>query len=119
MDSLKSVLYQNYQTLGKTSRGSNNVILSDEAMTNPLDVFKQDLELNQQILEIDEALYIQPDFEVIEGFTTFKQPESAGLLKILFISFWVSWLMGYLIIGAWKFDKTLAAYSNDNRSHNV
>ena len=110
LDSLKVVLVQNYQTLGKTSRGSNNVILGEEGLTNPLDVFTQDLEINKEILEIDEKLYLQPDFEVVEGFTTFKQPESASLIKILFISFWISFLMGYLIIGAWRFDQVLSKY---------
>jgi hypothetical protein len=111
LDSLKSVLYQNYQTLGKTSRGSNNVILGEESLTNPLDVFKQDLELNKEILEIDEKLYVQPDFELVDGFTTFKEPESASLAKILIIAFFVSWAMGYLIIGAWRFDQLLASYN--------
>jgi hypothetical protein len=111
LDSLKSVLLQNYQTLGKTSRGSNNVILGEEGLANPLDIFKQDLEINKDILEIDHDLYIQPDFEVVEGFTTFKQPESASLFKILFISFWVSFIMGYLIIGAWRFDQLLSKYT--------
>jgi hypothetical protein len=111
LDSLKNVLFQNYQTLGKTSRGSNNVILGEEGLTNPLDVFRQGLELNKEILEIDERLYVQPDFELIDGFTTFKEPESASLPKILIISFFVSWVMGYLIIGAWRFDKLLASYN--------
>jgi hypothetical protein len=110
LDSLKAVLFQNYQTLGKTSRGSNNVILGEDQLANPLDVFKQDLEINNQILEIEHDLYIQPDFEVVEGFTTFKQPESASLLKILVIAFSVSFVMGYLIIGAWRLDQLLAKY---------
>jgi hypothetical protein len=111
LDSLKTVLYQNYQTLGKTSRGSNNVILGEESLTNPLEVFKQDLELNKEILDIDQRLYVQPDFELVDGFTTFKQPESASLPKILIISFFVSWMMGYLIIGAWRFDQLLSTYN--------
>jgi hypothetical protein len=111
LDSLKSVLYQNYQTLGKTSRGSNNVILGEESLTNPLDVFKQDLELNKEILEIDQKLYVEPDFELVDGFTTFKEPESASLPKILIIAFFISWLMGYLIIGAWRLDQLLASYN--------
>lgn len=110
LDSLKAVLVRNYQTLGKTSRGSNNVILGEENLANPLDVFKQDLELHKEILEIDKRLYLQPDFELVEGFTTFKEPESASLPKILFIAFWISFVMGYLIIGAWKFDRMLANY---------
>jgi hypothetical protein len=110
LDSLKTVLYENYQSLGKTSRGSNNVILSDETLTNPLDVFTRDLELHDEILKIDRALYVQPDFEVVDGFTTFKEPDSASLPKILLISFLVSWVMGYLVIGAWRFDQVLANY---------
>jgi hypothetical protein len=112
LDSLKRVLFDNYQTLGKTSRGSNNVILGEESLTNPLDVFKQDLELNKEILEIDQKLYVESDFELVDGFTTFKEPESASLPKILIISFFVSWLMGYLIIGAWRFDQLLSTYNS-------
>jgi hypothetical protein len=110
LDSLKQVMYQNYQSLGKTSRGSGNVYLGDEKLADPLDVFRQDLELNKQILELDDKLYVKPDFEVVDGFTTFKEPESASLFKIMVISFFISWIMGYLIIGTWKFDKYLAQY---------
>jgi hypothetical protein len=108
LDSLKRVLYDNYQTFGKTSRGSNNVILSDEQLNNPLEIYKQDLEINEEILDIDKRLSINPDFEVVDGFTTFKEPESASLFKILVIAFCGSMLVGYLIIGAWKFDAMLA-----------
>lgn len=110
LDSLKVVLFQNYQTLGKTSRGSNNVILSDETLTNPLDVFKQDLELHKDLLDVDRQIYVQPDFEVVDGFTTFKEPDSASLPKILLTAFLISWAMGYIIIGAWRLDKLLAGY---------
>lgn len=108
LDSLKRVLYDNYQNLGKASRGSGNVILGDEKLANPLDVYRQDLEIHTEILNIDEELHINPDFEVVDGFTTFKEPESASLFKILVIAFFGSILMGYLIIGAWKFDAMLA-----------
>ncbi|HEY0740039.1 MAG TPA: hypothetical protein VGD40_01205 [Chryseosolibacter sp.] len=108
LDSLKKVMYENYQTIGKTSRGSNNVILSDEQLANPLDVYQQDLELNKELLEVNEKLFIHPDFEVVDGFTSFREPESAGLFKIVIIAFFVSMAVGYLIIGAWKFDALLA-----------
>jgi hypothetical protein len=110
LDSLKRVLFENYQNLGKTNRGSGNVFLGDEKLANPLDVFVQDLSLNKEILEIERSLYINPDFEVVDGFTTFKEPESASLAKILVIAFLVSWAMGYLIIGAWRLDQLLASY---------
>lgn len=108
LDSLKKVLYENYRTLGKTSRGSNNVILSDEQLANPLEIYNEDLELNKEILDINQRLYISPDFEVVDGFTTFKEPDSASLFKVIVISFFLSVIMGYLIIGASKFDKMLS-----------
>ncbi len=108
LDSLKKVLLQNYQTFGKTSRGSNNVILSDEQLSNPMEIYTQSLEINRELLETERRLYINPDFEVVDGFTTFKEPESASLFQILAIAFFVSIIIGYLIIGAWKFDAMLA-----------
>jgi hypothetical protein len=110
LDSLKRVLFDNYQNLGKTSRGSGNVFLGDEKLANPLEVFAQDLALNQEVLAIEKQLYLSPDFEVVDGFTTFKEPESASLAKVLIISFVISWIMGYLIIGAWRLDQLLASY---------
>jgi hypothetical protein len=111
LDSLKAVLLLNYQMFAKTSRGSNNVWVGENGISNnPLDIFKEDLALNKEILDIDKQLYLQPDFEVVEGFTTFKEPESASLLKILFTSFWISFVLGYLIIGAWRFDRMLSKY---------
>lgn len=115
LDSLKSVMFDNYRAYGKTSKGSNNVILSDEQLLNPLEVYSEDLLLNQEILDIDKKLFVSPDFEVVDGFTTFKEPDSASLFKILVISFFGSILIGYLIIGAWRFDAMLANIDTKSR----
>ena len=115
LDSLKSVLFKNFEMMANQSKqGSNNVILSDKYLTDPLSVFAKDIDFYDQIQSIDRQLYIQPDFEVIDGFTSFKEPESAGLPKVLVIAFLVSWLMGYLILGLWKFDKYLAKLSKQS-----
>lgn len=111
LDSLKTVLVQNYQTIGKTNRGSGNVFLGDEKLANPLEVFDRDLDIYNEILDIDRTLAVQPEFEVVDSFTTIKQPDSASLPKILFIAFWVSFATGYLIIGIVRFDKLLQSYS--------
>jgi hypothetical protein len=108
LDSLKQALYYKNQAAKKSPPGSNNVIVSDEA--SAVELFELDMDLNQELVEINEKLYLRPDFELIEGFTTFKEPESASLIKILFYSFLISWVMGYLIIGLWRFDKMLANY---------
>ncbi len=112
LDSLKQVLYQNFQSMARQNReGSNNVILSDRYLTDPIAIYSEDLDLHKELLEVNEKLYVQPDFEVVDGFTTFKEPDSASLPKILAISFLIAWAAGYLIIGLWRFDKYLATFS--------
>jgi hypothetical protein len=113
LDSLKKLVFENYEAQTKRSnRGSdpNTLLLGDDKSFNPLEIFREDIQINDDLMEVEKKLYIKADFEVIEGFTTFKQPEGASLMQILVTSFFISWLMGYLIIGAWKFDKMLAKY---------
>jgi hypothetical protein len=111
LDSLKSLLFQNFQSLSKSSRGSNNVIFgTEEGFTNPLEVFQADLRINQELLQIEEDLYLRSDFELVDGFTTIKQPESASLSTILLIAFGLSLLTGYVVIGLREFDRMLADY---------
>ncbi len=115
LDSLKSVLFRSFDNMAKQSKqGSNNVILSEKPLTDPLSVFSQDIAFYDQILAIDQSLYLQPDFEVIDGFTSFKEPESASLAKILVISFLASWLAAYIILGFYKFDRYLAKLSKES-----
>lgn len=113
LDSLKTVLFENFASMAKENNrpGSNNVILSDKYLTDPLDVFKQDLEVHSQIQSIDYQLSVKPDFEVVDGLTSFKEPNSASLPKILAITFLASWLLGYLILGMFKFDRYLSVLS--------
>lgn len=115
LDSLKSVLFRSFDNIARQSKqGSNNVILSEKPLTDPLSVFSQDLNFYNEIQSIDTRLYLQPDFEVVDGFTAFKEPESASLAKVLVISFLVSWLAGYLILGLFKFDRYLATISKES-----
>lgn len=116
LDSLKVVLFQNYQSLAQKNRGSNNVTVGGEdGLTNPLEVFTTDLELHQELQEVDKKLYLSPDFEIVDGFTSFKEPESASLFDVLAISLLLSILIGYLILGAYRFDRMLAEYPNKHR----
>lgn len=108
LDSLKKVIYNNLGMSSKTDRGSNNVILNDKQIDNPLDVFREDLALNTQILQLESELFLHPDFELIDGFTAFTKPESPGMIKVLLISLFSSFLVGYLVLFAWRFDRMLA-----------
>lgn len=117
LDSLKSVLFQNYQALSQKSRGSNNVVVGgEEGLTNPLDVFTRDLDLHKELQQVEEKLYLTPDFEIVDGFTSFQEPESASLADVLAISLLLSILIGYLILGAYRFDRMLASYPSKRRA---
>ena len=117
LDSLKIVLFKNYESLALKGRGSNNVTVgSEEMLTNPLEVFTKDLELHEELQEVQEDLYLNPDFEVVDGFTSFQEPESASLPNILVAAFFLSILIGYLILGAYQFDKMLANYPTKHRA---
>ena len=82
----------------------------EEGLTNPLDVFSKDMELHDELQEVNKKLYLSPDFEIVDGFTSFKEPESASLPDVLAISLLLSILIGYLILGAYQFDRMLANY---------
>lgn len=111
LDSLKSVLFQNYMAFSQKNRGSNNVVVgTDDALANPLEVFSRDLELYSELQSVNQSLFLSPDFELVDGFTSFQAPVSASLPDILAISLFLSIIIGYLILGAYRFDKMLAEY---------
>jgi hypothetical protein len=99
LDSLKDVLFENLASMAKEREGgSNNVILSDRYLTNPLEVFSRDLELNNQILQIDQQLFLEPEFEVIDGFTAVYRPINPGWLKSIAIAIAAGIILAYLVI---------------------
>ncbi len=109
LDSLKSVIYANYQSMATQSRqGSNNVILSDKAVTNPIEIFNQDITIYNEIQIIDRHLYLQNDFEVIDSFTEFSKPSSAGAVKVSVIAILIAIGLGYLLVGIMSFNKYLS-----------
>ncbi|HEX8041321.1 MAG TPA: hypothetical protein VF490_19375, partial [Chryseosolibacter sp.] len=64
LDSLKVVLFKNYEALAQKNRGSNNVVVGgEEGLTNPLEVFTRDLDLYKQLQDVEKGLYLNPDFE--------------------------------------------------------
>lgn len=108
LDSLKAVIYANYQSMAAQSRqGSNNVILSDKAVTNPIEIFDQDINLYNEIQSIDRALYLQNDFEVVDSFTEFSEPSSAHPAEILGIGTLIAIGFGYILVALFSFNKYL------------
>lgn len=108
LDSLKDVIYANYQNMAAQSRqGSNNVILSDKAVTNPIEIYNQDITFYNEIQVIDRSLYLQDDFEIVDGFTEFSKPSSDGPARISAYAILIAIGLGYLIVSLLKFNKYL------------
>jgi len=109
LDSLKRVIYANYKNMAEQSRqGSNNVILSDKAVTDPIEIWNQDIALYEQKLYTEKQLYLQPDFEIVDGFTEFSEPSSASLSKVVGIAIAIGLALGYVIVGLISLNKYLA-----------
>lgn len=108
LDSLKRAIYASYNLTKQQREGSNNVILADKTGSNPMDVFKQDLFIYEELQEVNKELFLRPDFEVVDGLTMFSEPSSAGVRKTLVISILIGIGMAYLIIGLWHLNKHLA-----------
>jgi hypothetical protein len=112
LDSLKFIIYDNYKNMAAQSKqGSNNVILSDKSVTNPIEIYTQDLNLYNEMQSIQKDIYLQSDFEVVDGFTEFSEPSSASTTKILAISFLIGIAVSYLIVAFALFNKYLATLS--------
>ncbi|MDH5367552.1 MAG: hypothetical protein OEW67_11225 [Cyclobacteriaceae bacterium] len=100
IDSLKHAIFEVYQSLSKQhgGQGSDNVILAGQEVTNPLSVFREDININDDILAIETALYLKNEFEVIEGLTPFSKPVSISLIKLLVYTVLVGIGFTYLLI---------------------
>jgi hypothetical protein len=111
LDSLKLVIFSNYKSMAEQSRqGSNNVILSDRAVTNPIDVYTEDIKIYNEIQAIDRQLYLQPDFEVVDGFTEFSEPASDSITKVVLIGIVTGIGAFYLFIALVAFNEYLKKF---------
>lgn len=109
MDSLKLVIYANYKSMADQARsGSNNVILSDRSVTNPIEVYNQDLALYSELQSVNRQLYIQPDFEIVDGFTEFSEPASPSAAKMILYATLLGILVAYLDVAVRRFNSYLS-----------
>jgi hypothetical protein len=108
-DSLKLVIYANYKSMADQSRGgSNNVILSERAVTNPVEVYNRDLDLYDELQEVNRSIYLQQDFEIVDGFTEFSEPASPSTAKVALLSLIFGFVVAYLDVAVRSFNKYLA-----------
>lgn len=109
LDSLKFIIYDNYRSMAAQSRqGSNNVILSDKSVTDPIQIYTQDITIYNEFQDVSSRIYLQKDFEVVDGFTEFSEPSSASTSKIVIISILIGIGVAYLLVALLAFNKYLA-----------
>jgi len=97
LDTLKRNIALSYRSQAGGRTGTNNVILDDKG-TNPIDVYREDMRLFEQQLNIDRLLYINSEIEIIDPFIAYGDPKSGtyltnGLKGLLF-----GLLIGLLLI---------------------
>jgi hypothetical protein len=112
LDSLKKIIYSNYKNMAEQGRqGSNNVILSDKPVTNPIDIYKQDQLVYEDLMDVEKKIFLQPDFEVVDGFTEFNSPASARRSKVIITAMLIAFALGYAFVGLRWFNKYLSRIS--------
>jgi hypothetical protein len=116
LDSLKNLLLKNFNLYAERTRtGSNNVIMNDDQLNDPMNVFEESRKLYAQLLRVREQLYLTPSFELIDGFTVFSKPASPGILKLGFYSCLYGLLIAYIIILLIFFNKYLNSVEEKNK----
>jgi len=99
LDSLKSVIYRNLASLtDRTREGSNNVILAEDNITNPLSVIREDMNLYDQELAIRRQLALEPEIEVVDTFGTFLTLDSPRVTKSMVYAIFIAIGLGYFIL---------------------
>jgi len=115
LDSLKKLIFRNFDFLAsKGKSGSNNVILSDEQITNPIEVFNESKQQYRDYLKVKRELFLNESFELVDGFTAYSRPESPDLLKWGFYSGLVGLGLAYLIIMLIAFNNYLRRIEREN-----
>jgi len=117
LDSLKGVLFDFISSTSDRSReGSNNVVLSDQAGSDPINVFREDITLYRRKLSIEEAIFLQKDFELIRGFESFVTPASVGLVSRIIRGILYALAVIYTIIFLIEINKYLNKIENQKLS---
>jgi hypothetical protein len=117
LDSLKNAMIQVYESMAKKSpQGSDNLYIGDQYSSNPMQVFSEDLRINNELLGIKEELFLKRDFEIVDGLTVFRKPVSAGLLKTIVYSTLISLGIAYILIILISINKYLSKIESERFS---
>ncbi len=120
LDSLKFVLLNYIQKSGNNNReGSNNVVLNDPNLGNPIDIFREDQVLYKRKLAIEREVMLESDFELIEGFTSIHSPPGTSTQNRLLTAILWAVGLGYFLILAIEFNRYLSSVEKKRQQSTV
>ncbi|WP_017730049.1 hypothetical protein [Nafulsella turpanensis] len=118
LDGLKTLLAESFQQMNENGRrGSNNVILgAAEGATDPLNVYREDIKMYNEELEINKKLALIENVEVIKSFTAFKQPANLSLIKVILLSGLVGLAAAYILVILLEINNALNRYEREREA---
>lgn len=79
LDTLKRSIAASIKSSGDAGRsGTNNVILGEKSV-NPIDIYREDLQIYNQRQDIEKQLALNAEIEIIEKFIPYANPKSGSL----------------------------------------
>jgi hypothetical protein len=98
LDTLKRSIASSMRTGGEAGRnGANNVILGERSV-NPIEVYKEDLNIYNQRQEVERQLALNSEIEIIEKFIPYTEPQSGTLTKNLIKGLLVGGIFSFLFV---------------------
>ncbi len=108
MDSLKNIIYKNLEARNKETReGSNNIILADGTVVNPLSIFSEDMKLYDQILAIERSLELKESILSFEGSHQMTTPASPNFIDNMLYALGFALIAAYALIFLIEINKYL------------
>ena len=108
LDSIKLGIYESYKQMATQSKGSNNVILGEKVVADPVEMFTQSIEIYDIYEDVNRDLFTRRDFEVIDGFTQFSEPANTSKSKVVLVSMLIGIGVAYLLVALSRFNRYLA-----------
>ena len=116
LDGLKTLIAESFSQQAESGRtGSNNVILgSAENATDPLNVYREDIQIYKEELAINKRLALLDNVEVIKSFTAFKKPANLSFILVILYSGLIGLAAAYIIVLLLEANKALNRYEQNH-----
>jgi len=108
LDSIKLGIYESYKQMATQSKGSNNVILGEKVVADPVEIFTQSIDIYDLYEDVNSDLFTRRDFEIIDGFTQLSEPSNTRKSEVVLVSILIGIVVAYLLVALSRFNRYLA-----------